>query len=79
MAVSGPIARSIEDLKVSFNAMSRPDFYDPWYMPVPLKGEPRPKKVALCLSPDGMKVSRGSKKCINFFCKIIRRCWLGGP
>ena len=29
MAVSGPIARSIEDLKVSFNAMSRPDSFDP--------------------------------------------------
>ena len=71
MAVSGPIARSIEDLKVSFNAMSRPDSYDPWYMPVPLKGEPRSKKVALCLSPDGMKVSEEVKSALISSAKLL--------
>jgi len=71
MAVSGPIARSIEDLKVSFNAMSRPDSYDPWYMPVALKGELRPKKVALCLSPDGMKVSEEVKSALISSAKLL--------
>jgi amidase len=71
MAVSGPIARSIEDLKVSFNAMSRPNFYDPWYMSVPLKGQPRPKKAALCLSPDGMKVSEEVKAALISSAKLL--------
>jgi amidase len=56
MAVSGPLARSIPDLRLSFEAMAQPDLRDPWYMPAPLRGPGVPRRVALCLAPDGMQV-----------------------
>lgn len=57
MAVSGPIARSIGDLRLALEVMSRPDLRDPWWVPVPLLGPARDKTIALCLTPDGMTVS----------------------
>jgi amidase len=54
MAVSGPIARSIADLRLSLHAMAAPDLRDPWYMPVPLQGPQTARKAALCLEPEGM-------------------------
>jgi len=53
-AVSGPLARTIADLRVSLAAMSAPDYRDPWYAPVPLEGPAREKRVAMCLNPDGL-------------------------
>ncbi|MEM9199240.1 MAG: amidase family protein, partial [Pseudomonadota bacterium] len=35
MAVSGPLARSIDDLESAFQAMSAADPRDPWWMPAP--------------------------------------------
>jgi len=57
MAVSGPLARSIADLRLSLEAMSAPDIRDPWYTPVPMNGPPAPKRAALCIRPEGMKVA----------------------
>ncbi len=56
MAVSGPIARSVCDIELSFQAMAAPDIRDPWFVPVPLKGSIYPRRVALSLAPDGMSV-----------------------
>jgi amidase len=56
MAVSGPIARTIADIRLALGAMSRPDPRDPWWTPAPLEGPPAPKRAALCVSPDGMAV-----------------------
>jgi len=56
MAVSGPLARSIADLRLSLEAMSAPDIRDPWYTPVPLVGPAAPRRAALCIRPAGMKV-----------------------
>jgi amidase len=56
MAVSGPIARTIGDLRLSLAAMSQPDARDPWWVPAPLEGPAFPKRAALCLAPDGMAV-----------------------
>ena len=56
MSVSGPLARSIEDLKLSLKAMAQPNYNDPWFIPVNSSEEVLAKRVALCLSPDGMKV-----------------------
>jgi amidase len=53
-AVSGPLARTINDLRTSLAAMSAPDARDPWYAPVALEGPPRPKRVAMCVNPDGL-------------------------
>ncbi|MGH6711480.1 MAG: amidase family protein [Bradyrhizobium sp.] len=53
-AVSGPLARTIGDLRVALAAMSARDFRDPWWVPAPLEGPPMPKRVAMCLNPDGL-------------------------
>jgi amidase len=51
-AVSGPLARSIGDLRLALEAMSAKDARDPWWVPAPLEGPPMPKRAALCLNPD---------------------------
>jgi amidase len=54
-AVSGPLARTIGDLRIALAAMSAQDFRDPWWVPAPLRGPDRPKRAALCLNPDGLE------------------------
>jgi amidase len=56
MAVSGPIGRSIADLRLAFAAMAARDIRDPWWTGVPPEGPPAPRRAALCLHPDGMAV-----------------------
>ena len=56
-AVSGPIGRSIPDLKLALEVMSAASQLDPWWVPAPLEYVPQKKKVALCVSPDGLQVS----------------------
>ena len=53
-AVSGPLARTIGDLRIALAAMSSKDFRDPWWVPAPLEGPAMPKRVAMCLNPDGL-------------------------
>jgi amidase len=53
-AVSGPLARTVNDLRIALAAMSARDVRDPWWMPVPLEGPAVPKRVAMCLDPDGL-------------------------
>jgi amidase len=57
MAVSGPLARSIEDLRLALTAMSRQDLRDPWWVPAPLIGNERPLRIALCVAPEGLQVA----------------------
>lgn len=56
MAVSGPLARTIADIRLSLAALSQPDARDPWWVPAPLEGPPAPKRIALCIAPEGMPV-----------------------
>src|SRR4051794_6395350 len=53
-AVSGPLARTVGDLRIALAAMSAKDDRDPWWVPAPLEGPPMPKRVAMCLNPDGL-------------------------
>ena len=53
-AVSGPIARTIEDLELGLAAMSAFDPRDPWWVPAPLQGPDVPQVAALCIRPDGL-------------------------
>jgi amidase len=53
-AVSGPLARTIADLRIALAAMSGFDVRDPWWVPAPLEGVAKPKHAALCLNPDGL-------------------------
>ena len=54
MAVSGPITRTIADLRVGLQVLARPDARDPWWVPAPLEGPDSPRRAALCLRPDGL-------------------------
>jgi amidase len=54
-AVSGPLARTIGDLRIALAAMSGKDVRDPCWVPAPLEGPPMPKRAALCLRPDGLE------------------------
>lgn len=56
MSVSGPLARSIADIRLGLQAMAAADPRDPWWMPVPLDGPPMPRRAALCLRPGGMAI-----------------------
>ncbi|RYY98080.1 MAG: amidase [Comamonadaceae bacterium] len=53
-AVSGPIARTVHDLRLALAAMAGPDPRDPWWVPAPLVGPSVPRTVALCVRPDGL-------------------------
>jgi len=53
-AVSGPLARTVADLRLALAAMSGPDDRDPWWVPAPLEGPAQPRSAALCLRPDGL-------------------------
>jgi amidase len=54
-AVSGPLARTVGDLRIALAAMSGKDARDPWWVPAPLEGPAMPKRAALCLCPDGLE------------------------
>jgi len=53
-AVSGPLGRSIADLRLGLAALAARDARDPWWVPAPLVGPEAPRRAALCLNPDGM-------------------------
>ncbi len=55
-AMSGPIARSIGDLRLGLAALAQPSARDPWWVPAPLTGPDVPRTVALCLRPDGLEI-----------------------
>ncbi len=54
MAVSGPIARTVDDLRLGLQVLARPDARDPWWVPAPLTGADAPRNAVVCLRPDGM-------------------------
>ena len=56
MAVSGPIGRTMADLRLALTAMAAPDARDPWWVPAPLEGPPAPRRVGLCLRPEGLAI-----------------------
>lgn len=56
-AVSGPIARSVGDLRLALEAMAAADARDPWWVPAPLAGPEVPRSAALCFSPDGLRIA----------------------
>jgi amidase len=72
-AVSGPLARTIGDLRIALAAMSGKDFRDPWWVPAPLEGPVMPKRAALCLNPDGLETVSEVKAAIADAGKRLER------
>ncbi len=57
MAVQGPLARRVDDLRVALRLMSAFDPRDPNWIPAPMDGEPgRPFRIALIVDPAGLGV-----------------------
>ncbi len=57
MAVSGPLARSIDDLGLALQAMAAGDDRDPWWSPVPLELPEVANVAALAVAPEGLAVA----------------------
>jgi amidase len=72
-AVSGPLARTIGDLRIALGAMSAKDVRDPWWVPAPLEGPVMPKRAALCLQPDGLETSAEVKAAVTDAGKRLQR------
>jgi amidase len=72
-AVSGPLARSIGDLRIALAAMSAPDMRDPWWVPAPLEGPAMPKRAAVCLQPDGLEPVAEVKAAVADAAKRLER------
>lgn len=53
-AVSGPLGRTIADVRLGLAVLAAPDPRDPWWVPAPLVGPDVPLRAALCVNPDGM-------------------------
>ena len=54
-AVSGPMARSVEDVRLGYEAMSQPSILDPWWVNAPRDSGKFDKVAALCTHPDGLE------------------------
>src|SRR5690348_4456715 len=72
-AVSGPLARTIGDLRVGLAAMSGKDARDPWWVPAPLEGPPMQKRAALCINPDGLDPVPEVKAAVTDAAKRLER------
>ncbi|GAA0947857.1 amidase [Nonomuraea longicatena] len=61
LAVHGPIARSVRDLRLAFAHMCADQGGDPWHVPAPLSGPPvpAPVRVWLATDPDGPELDPG--------------------
>ena len=65
MAVSGPLARSMDDIELALHAMSARDIRDPWHVPAPLTTQTSRCRAALSLAPDGMEVENTIKQTLK--------------
>jgi amidase len=72
-AVSGPLARTVADLRIALAAMSARDVRDPWWVPAPLEGPPLPKRAALCVQPDGLETKAEVKAAVADAGKRLER------
>jgi len=72
-AVSGPLARTIGDIRIALAAMSGRDARDPWWVPAPLEGPAMSKRAALCLQPDGLETSAEVKAAVADAGKRLER------
>ena len=72
-AVSGPLARTIGDLRIALAAMSGTDVRDTWWVPAPLEGPPMPKRAAMSVAPDGLETVAEVKAAVSGRGKRLER------
>jgi amidase len=59
MAVQGPMARRVADLRLALQHMCAQDPRDPWWTPAPLDGRPLARRVAVWRGADEPEVAAG--------------------
>jgi amidase len=59
MAVQGPMARRIADVRLAFESMCGPDPRDPWWTPAPMTGPAVARRVAVWRGADDPQVAGG--------------------
>lgn len=66
MATNGPLARTVADCRLGFQAMLTDSWADPWHTPAPLEGPelPGPLKVALVVD-DGVPMHEATKTALR--------------
>ncbi len=64
-AVSGPLGRTIADVRLGLAALAAADPRDPWWVPAPLAGADVPRRAALCLNPDGLETEPAIVKALQ--------------
>ena len=64
-AVSGPLGRTIADVRLGLAALSAADPRDPWWVPAPLVGPDVPRRAALCVNPEGMETEPAVVKALQ--------------
>lgn len=64
-AVSGPLGRTIADVRLGLSAMAAADPRDPWWVPAPLVGPEVPRRAALCVNPEGMETEPAVVKALQ--------------
>lgn len=57
MAVQGPLARSVQDIRLAMQVFARPDPRDIWQVPMPPIADPGPCRVAMLAEQDGCEAA----------------------
>lgn len=73
MSVSGPIARSIADIRIAYTAMSAEDLRDPWWTPVPVNLPLKRKRAALTVNPDQLDVVPEVEQALRESARILQQ------
>jgi amidase len=71
-AVSGPLARCIDDLELGYTAMSVSSSLDPWWIPAPHRIAEYPKRAALCIAPEDWQVAPSIVNALNDTARQLR-------
>ena len=71
-AVSGPLARCVDDLELGYRAMSEGHSLDPWWVPAPHQLGDYDKRVALCIAPEGWNVDPAIVNTLNETARQLR-------
>ncbi|MFI9052325.1 amidase [Streptomyces sp. NPDC053427] len=74
LVVDGPLARTVDDLRIAYEALAGADPRDPRAVPVPLYGAaiPRPLQVAMVADPGGHGVHPTVRKAVERAAEALR-------
>jgi amidase len=76
MAVHGPLARSVNDLRVALAAMAQGDVRDPWWVPAPLVGPPPERPIRVAVMDSDSQLDAGIADALTQAAKLARGRWV---